>query len=186
MILMSGGRAKHLPFSEARRRVIRLARADIVRLTELAGFYGLGLGRDAPDEIFGEAVARVLEGRRPWPAHLTTIPFLAGVMKSIASELKDRRRRDPLSAADTALDDDLRPLQHEGHEASAAVHLLIERIRRELEPDPLLTSLFNLRLEDKSPVNIQAALDLTPAAFDKVMRDLKKRLIEIFPYGYPL
>ena len=183
---MRDGQTKQLPFTEARRRVMRLARADIVRLTELAGFYGLGLGRDAPDEIFGEAVARVLEGRRPWPAHLATIPFLAGVMKSIASELKDRMRRDPLSATDTDLNDDLTPLRHEGHEAGAAVCLLIEHIRRELEPNPLLRALFDLRLEDNSPADIQAALGLTPAAFDKAMRDLKKRLLEIFPNGYPL
>jgi hypothetical protein len=97
-------------------------------------------------------------------------------------ELKDRARRDPLSAADTDLDDDLRPLRHEGHEASAAVHLLIERIRRDIEPDPLLRALFDLRLEDKSPADIQAALGLPLAAFDKAMRGLKKRLLEIFQH----
>jgi hypothetical protein len=46
--------------TEARRRATRLALAYIVRLAELARFYRLGLGRDAPDEIFGEAVAWII------------------------------------------------------------------------------------------------------------------------------
>src|SRR4051812_36488170 len=36
------------------------------------------------EEILQETMARVLDGSRPWPQGLPLLPFLAGIMKSVA------------------------------------------------------------------------------------------------------
>ena len=178
---------KHLPVADVRRRVTRIAQTDIVRLNWLARLYAAKLGQDAVDELLGEAITRALEGRRPWPANVETVAFLAGVMKSIASEWRGKAQRDPLQRNTVQVDDDAPGLPNdEGHEATAAVHILITKIGNELKNDPLLRGLFELRLNDQSPAQIKAVLLLDANAFDKAMRSLKQRLLEIFPGGYPL
>lgn len=42
--------------------------------------------QDDEDSLLQEAIARVLEGRRPWPKQEKLARFLVGVMKSIASD----------------------------------------------------------------------------------------------------
>jgi DNA-directed RNA polymerase specialized sigma24 family protein len=185
-MLMAAAPSQHLPIAEVRRRVMRIARADIVRLSSLAGFYAMGLGSDAPDELLGEAIARALEGRRRWPRNVGIVPFFAGVMKSVAGEWRDKACRDPLHRIGAEIGDEAALPRDEGHEQVAAVHLLIEKIRRHLGNDPLLFGLFELRLTDKSPSEIQAALRLDSTTLDTAMHRLKRRLIEIFPDGYPL
>jgi hypothetical protein len=85
----------HLSIAEARVRLTRLARVELIRLGGLAGCYAVGLGRDALDELLGEAITRALEGRRAWPKDLAAVPFLAGVMRSIADEWRSKGSRDP-------------------------------------------------------------------------------------------
>jgi DNA-directed RNA polymerase specialized sigma24 family protein len=178
---------KHLPVAEVRRRLTQIARADIVRLNWLARLYAAKLGRDATDELLDEAITRALEGRRPWPADVAIVAFLAGVMKSIASEWRGKAERDPLRRNTVEIDDAVPGLPtDESHEAEAAIHILIAHISARLSDEPLLRGLFELRLNDRSPAQIQAALSLDANAFDRAMRGLKQRLLEIFPAGYPL
>jgi hypothetical protein len=45
--------------------------------------------RHGHDDLICEALVRVLDGRRTWPRSVETLPFLHGVMRSIASEWRD-------------------------------------------------------------------------------------------------
>jgi hypothetical protein len=163
-----------------------IGRVEMVRLDRLAGLYAAGLGRDAIDELLGEAISRVLDGRRAWPQDLAAVPFLAGVMRSIADEWRRKRSHDPLQHIGAAIDDEKALPRSEGHEREVALRILIEKIRSKLAGERLLLALFELRLIDNSPAEIQRALGLDASAFDKEMRALKRHLLAIFPDGYPL
>jgi len=52
------------------------------------------------EDLFQEAVCRVLSGARVWPRHLPALSFLVGVVRSIAWEW----RSDPLGAACEVVD----------------------------------------------------------------------------------
>jgi hypothetical protein len=176
----------HHSIAEARARLTRLARAEIIRLGGLARLYAVGLGREAFDELLGEAITRVLERRRAWPRDLAAVPFLAGVMRSIADEWRSKGSRDPLRLIGAEIDDEQALPTNDSHEKDVAARLLIEKIREKLSGEPLLLPLFELRLNEKSPAEIQSALGLDATAFDSATRALKRRLVEIFPGGYPL
>jgi hypothetical protein len=176
----------HLSIAEARVRLTRLARAEIIRLGGLARLYAVGLGRDALDELLGEAITRALEGRRAWPRDLAAIPFLAGVMRSIADEWRSKGSRDPLRLIGAEIDDEEALPRNDSHEKHVAIRRLIEKIREKLSGEPLLLHVFELRLNEKSAAEIQSALGLDTNAFDRATRALKRRLVEIFPDGYPL
>jgi hypothetical protein len=155
----------HFSVAEVRFRLARIARVEIVRLDSLSKLFAAGLGHDASGGLLGEAISRVLDGRRAWPRGLTTVPFLGGVMRSIANELRKKRSRDPLHHIGAQIDDEAVLPKNEGHERTVAVHRLIEKIRAELSSEPILLGLFELRLNDRSPAEIQSALGLHASAF---------------------
>ncbi len=65
----------------------RLSDLDLLRLKAMARLRARGLPGDVGwTDLLNEAVARALEGSRPWPAGVPIVAFLAGVMRSIASE----------------------------------------------------------------------------------------------------
>ncbi len=64
-----------------------LTDADLVRLKSLARLWSLGLpGGIGWTDVLHEAVARVLDGSRPWPPDVPILAFLSGVMRSICDD----------------------------------------------------------------------------------------------------
>jgi hypothetical protein len=177
---------EHLPLPEVRRRVTRIPRPDLLRLNWLARLYAARLRYGAVDEILGEAITRALEGRRPWPVTVGTVAFLAGVMRSIASEWRGKAERDLLDHSTVELEDAVRLPGNGADEAIAAIHLVIAKIRTKLDNEPRLLGLFELRLKDQTAAQIQVVLGLDKNAYDQDWRDLKDRILDIFPDGYPL
>ncbi len=70
--------------------------ADSLRL-EKAGRYLGWKCRTNGGELLGESVMRALNGDRRCPRHLPAAQFLIGVMKSLASEIIEKRNSDPLA-----------------------------------------------------------------------------------------
>lgn len=52
------------------------------------------------EDLFQEALCRVLSGARAWPRHLTALAFLVGVLRSIAWEWKSAAAGDMPEAVD--------------------------------------------------------------------------------------
>jgi RNA polymerase sigma-70 factor (ECF subfamily) len=72
-----------------------LSDADLVRLRALARLWSRGLpGGLGWTDVLHEAIARVLDGSRPWPAHVPLLAFLAGVMRSICDDQWRRVRQE--------------------------------------------------------------------------------------------
>lgn len=85
----------HLTPAEVYKRLTRLRPANSFRLTELARLWAWKGGTHAEADLLSEALTRVLEGRRKWPADVPLITFLSEVMRSIADEWGKRRLRQP-------------------------------------------------------------------------------------------
>jgi DNA-directed RNA polymerase specialized sigma24 family protein len=72
-----------------------LSDADLVRLKALARLWSRGLpGGLGWTDVLHEAIARVLDGSRPWPAHVPILAFLSGVMRSICDDHWRRVRQE--------------------------------------------------------------------------------------------
>lgn len=52
------------------------------------------------EDLLQEAICRVLSGARTWPRDVTALPFLVGVMRSIAWEWRSEPRNEPPDIAD--------------------------------------------------------------------------------------
>jgi DNA-directed RNA polymerase specialized sigma24 family protein len=81
--------------AEIARALAALSAVDMLRLKAIARLRA----RDLPDDtgwsdLLNEAVARALDGSRQCPPGVGIVVFLAGIMRSIASEHWRRRRRE--------------------------------------------------------------------------------------------
>jgi DNA-directed RNA polymerase specialized sigma24 family protein len=87
--------------AEAGAAIRSLTAADKIALTKIARLYAKKTPYDHED-LLQEAICRVLAGTRAWPRHLATLPFLWGVVRSIAWEWKKELPDTPSDGADPA------------------------------------------------------------------------------------
>jgi RNA polymerase sigma-70 factor (ECF subfamily) len=85
-----------LSAAELRTAFEAFSAADSLRLEKAGQYLGRKCRTDG-NELLGEAVLRALNGNRRCPRHLSALHFLIGVMKSLASEIIEKRNRDPLA-----------------------------------------------------------------------------------------
>ncbi|NTF20238.1 hypothetical protein G6L37_17730 [Agrobacterium rubi] len=69
-------------------RLERMTPGELQALKKIARAY---VGEQEAEDLRQEATVRVLGGERPWPADVDLVPFLAGVMRSLATD--DRRKQ---------------------------------------------------------------------------------------------
>ena len=171
----------HLAINEARTRLRRLRPAEAVRLGELARACARRVGSGTEGaEILNEAMARVLEGRRSWPADLPVDVFFSEVMRSITYEWRQRVWREPF------LDDQANPDVAVAPDHRAEAESVTKTVRRSLKDDPLALRLFELELVEMTGSEIQRELGLDATAYDTLRRRFRRRLLAAFPDGYPL
>ena len=104
-----GGRYGVQPRRDVGAALTALSEDDLLRLRAIARLRA----RSLPDgmtwsDLLHEAVLRALTGARPWPAGLSLVAFLAGVMRSIGDEQwrRHRRQRDFPAPSDSGGADD--------------------------------------------------------------------------------
>ncbi len=102
---------EHLSASECNVALVALtSNADqSLRLHKVARRYA-GSDLDA-EELIQEAYVRILDGERTWPVGLDAMPFIIKVIQSIASEIREKRkRREPyMTTTGTPPDDNTLP-----------------------------------------------------------------------------
>lgn len=94
--LSSPGEGEFFNVTDLRAAFESFEAADSLRLDKAGRYLGWKCRTDG-GELLGEAVMRALNGDRRCPRHLATVPFLIGVMKSLASEINGNRHSDPLA-----------------------------------------------------------------------------------------
>lgn len=82
------------PIAEITALIGSFGAADWIRLRKIARYYSFG-GMIESDDLLQEALRRTIEGGRACPGDVPPITFLAGVMRSIADDERDRVRRRP-------------------------------------------------------------------------------------------
>jgi DNA-directed RNA polymerase specialized sigma24 family protein len=81
--------------TEIARTLAALSEIDLLRLKAIARLRARSLPRDVGwSDLLNEAVARALDGTRQCPPGIGIVAFLAGIMRSIASEHWRRLRRE--------------------------------------------------------------------------------------------
>jgi DNA-directed RNA polymerase specialized sigma24 family protein len=73
-------------------------------LTKLARAYAMKTSFSHED-LLQEALMRVLDGRRDWPRIVDAVPFLAGVMRSIAWDWRTERHDENIETAEIGYED---------------------------------------------------------------------------------
>jgi hypothetical protein len=76
---------------ELRSAIARLSAADLGRLKQAAKVFS-GISGIMEDDLIQESYTRALEGRRTCGRTVDLVPFLCGVMKSIASQETEARK----------------------------------------------------------------------------------------------
>jgi hypothetical protein len=85
--------------AEAAAAIRSLSVADKIALMKIARLYARKTPYDHED-LLQEAMCRVLSGARAWPHDLAALPFLWGVVRSIAWEWKKELPENPPDGAD--------------------------------------------------------------------------------------
>ena len=171
--------------------VRRLSPPELGKLRRIAAAEALG-GPTEGDDILQEAFARVLEERRPWPVGVNLVPFLAGVVRSVASgeeEMVGRsvvRRPIPLfdsSGALTVDPPDCCPTAEEGLMEEDAARETRRKITQAFAGDYDAQILVEGILEGMEGEELRCLTGLDPTAYASKRRLIKRRLTKLVAAG---
>jgi DNA-directed RNA polymerase specialized sigma24 family protein len=171
--------------SEAVRALGLVSETDLLRLKTIARLYARGLPPDvAWDDLLQEAFTRVLTGSRRRPAGLTSVAFLAGVMRSLRTEhwrraLKTSDRRDALrsdqeseGSHEVALPDPA-----PGLERSLIAQQEIVVIETLFADDRVALKIIAGLSEGLSAAQIRSAASIARTDYDSTRRRMRRTLI---------
>ena len=176
-----------LTLEEVHARLGQLTEKDLLALAAASRKYRSWLAEDC-EEVLGEAVQRVLDGRRTWPQRVETAPFLAGVMRSVAWEwLKEGRRREipesrlrPLDASDPGEDEsyiERHPASGSAPDGSAQVAAIIKHVETVFGDDDGVTAIILGRVEDMSPEDVQREFGITSNQYAAAQKRLRRAVL---------
>ena len=152
-----------LSLAEIESLISRLTVADRTRLIRIAQKYK-GRIKYEPEDLVNEALCRILEGRRSWPRRVETMPFLVGVIKSIASEWK----QDLLEGID--LEDE------RAGERGIFAGIDIRRIIALFDDDPIAKIILMGMAEGKSGEELEQASGLSPTECESKVKKVRRRI----------
>lgn len=160
-----------------------LSDVELVRLKALARLWS----RDLPgglgwNDILHEAIARALDGSRPWPPDVPILAFLSGVMRSICNDLWRRARleqrllvsrddRDQRSGPSEEVDDVPDP------ERILAAAQTLATIYRLFEADPLALKIIAGMAEGLTATEICSIHEMSELDYDTTRRRMRRTLL---------
>jgi DNA-directed RNA polymerase specialized sigma24 family protein len=169
----------HLSLEEVGRLLSRQRQADLLRLAALAETWVRGIPRRDAADLLNEALARVLSGKRPWPADVSLHAFLSQVMRSIASQWRHEDAREPLAADHIA---DLNEVAAD--ETGNDLADLTQRMREALLSDGPALGIFDHILTQTSRKQACEQLGLDATAYDTARRRMTRTLRRQFKPGW--
>ena len=184
-----GSEASALTQKEIRRAIAALPEADWLRLHKVARALCRNGGFDA-DDLLQEAFQRALNGGRQCPRDVEVTRFLAGVMRSIASDWGKARRRRPemrLNARSGALLEvvvQVRDGYLDAEELLASTEEsagVIERIKDLFADDPTALKIIDGMLEGRAGAELRSAAELSEKEFASKRRLIRRRIDKAFP-----
>jgi DNA-directed RNA polymerase specialized sigma24 family protein len=168
--------------ADAASAIHALTDVDLLRLKALARLWSRGLpGGLGWTDVLHEAIARVLDGSRPWPAQVPILPFLSGVMRSICDDhwrrvRHERRllvsRDDPNHSGAFDHTDDV----PDPERVVVAVEVLTD-VYRLFEGDPLAMKVIAGMADGLTAREICRAYGLSDLDYDTTRRRMRRTLL---------
>jgi DNA-directed RNA polymerase specialized sigma24 family protein len=174
---------------EIEQALASLTEAQLVRLNESAAFRhrslgARGAGRHETD-ILSDAIIAVLEGRRKWiRSSVDFVPFILGVMKSLASHIRTGKARDAFD--ETASN----PVRDEDDDADFVEQIptpapvdperqvlardLDRQIRERFRDDPVALLVYESFLQKMTPAEIQSCLGIDEKEYNAAAKRLRR------------
>jgi DNA-directed RNA polymerase specialized sigma24 family protein len=156
-----------------------LSETDLLRLQALARLRARSLPHGVSwSDLLHEAIVRALDGSRQWPAGLPFPAFLAGVMRSLCSEIGRRRGREArliLIGGEVAYREvaSLAPDQERAFAAAEAV----DAIRRLFAGDRIALRIIVGLEGGLSAEEIRTTHDLSAVEYDSARRRMRRALL---------
>ncbi|MFZ1906221.1 MAG: hypothetical protein WAU56_12625 [Steroidobacteraceae bacterium] len=174
---------------------------DLLRLKTIARLHARGLPPDVGwEDLLQEALTRVLTGTRTAPEGLSTVAFLAGVMRSLRSEHwrrvaaalgagGDGRRRAGATSDYRCYPSREAALRDVGRETAAVPDPVadpersliaiqeLDAIERLFADDPIVLRIIDALGEGLTAEQIRATLDLSKTDYDSARRRMRRCLL---------
>lgn len=162
-----------------------LTDADVIRLERFARYHVFRYRAINPKDVLGEAIARVLDGRRSWPRDVKFPVFLRSVIRSIADEF----RADAKATLDGQSEENLDALANRNGEPGnpiekqVAERHLIRDICELFDNDPHVKALLEGCELGLSAKEMQKTYGLSVHEFDAARKRLERTLTRRYPRG---
>ena len=166
-------------------RLKALSGADNLRIRKISEVWAARCGL-APDDLFQEAVTRVLEGSRNCPSRVGVVPFLAQVMRSLSSDENKAKDRAPnllpLSALlEAGYDPPAASLTPENQfNAQQSFKELWDKVCALFHDDEISILILEYQIAGYEAEEIRKDLGLDQTAYDSKRRFIRRRFDRLF------
>ena len=154
--------------AEAGAAIHLLTAAEKIALLKIARIYAKKTPYDHED-LLQEAICRVLSGQRTWPRDLATLPFLWGVIRSIAWEWKKE-------TPDTLPDGG----DPEGEERRAIASLDVGKIIKLFDDDPVAQIIVRGMMEGARGQELQDLSGLAKTDYESKRTKIRRRVEKLW------
>jgi DNA-directed RNA polymerase specialized sigma24 family protein len=117
------------------------------------------------EDLFQEAICRVLSGARTWPRDVTALSFLVGVMRSIAWEWRSEPRGEPTDVADPR-----------SGEARAIASLDVIKVIALFDDDPVAQKIVIGMMEGARGQELQDLSGLSKIEYESKRTKIRRRI----------
>ena len=166
--------ATHTPAEQAVAQGL-LTQTDLLRLKAIARLHEWGLPPDMGwADLLQEALLRLLQGSRKVRAGISTVTFVAGIMRSIKAEQWRRLRREapaPAALAETEPDPAPDP------ERCLAAQQELMAIFELFAEDPAALQILHGVSAGLTPEEIRAATSMTKTDYDSTRKRMRRGLL---------
>jgi len=181
----------YVPREEIEHAVRSLSPADWARLHRLATRFAAGKPTQARD-LLQESLMRALDGRQ-CPNALGMLPFLAGIMRSVADgEREKAERRIPLVMAATSETVEVQILNYADPASTAEDALIAEENAKQIrgailglfDDDPIARDIVEGMMEGWPPEELRELSGLDQTAYDSKRKLIRRRIDKRYPKGW--
>jgi DNA-directed RNA polymerase specialized sigma24 family protein len=158
---------------------------ELLRLKTLARWYARGLPPDVNwEDLLQEALTRILIGARLASEHVSTVAFVAGVMRSLRSEHVRRaakRRTGSRSPTNSSGAEEWQTKLTEwipGPEHALVAEQELTAIRRLFDHDPTASAIIDGLAEGLTAEEIRSAARLTETDYASARKRIRRRLLQ--------
>jgi len=152
--------------AEIREAVKTLTVQHKTALVKLAKAYAMKTSFDYED-LLHEAYTRILDGKRVWPRSVAVVPFLAGVMKSIAWDW--RRRDESVEVGDVGYEDQ-----------TAAARIDLQKVIVLFDDDPIAQKMVIALLDGARGEELRELSGLNKTEYESKRAKIRRRIEKVW------